>query len=67
MEPSTRRTTEWRGPTALDSSRQARLVALLAMALERALLARRNGLPLDFPADLCVYTDDATASEDTDG
>lgn len=67
MEPSTRRTTAWRGPTGLDPSRQARLVALLATGLERVLLGQQPSPPLDFPANLCVYTDDAASCEGADG
>jgi hypothetical protein len=67
MESRTRRMTEWRGPTRLDSNRQTRLVALLAAGLERLLTAQgRTPKCLAIPADLCVYTDDAEPDSDAD-
>lgn len=59
QEPRPTRTIQWRGPDSLHSSRQARLVALLATALERSLLARAAATPnLAISPELCVYTDD---------
>lgn len=58
----------WQPAPSLTAEDQARLVALLATALERALLANNEAQPeLAIPAPLCVYTDDADPTEPPHG
>ena len=66
MDEVAQRSIEWQGPERLDEAGTNRLVELLAVGLERLLLAQAGAAPspadaVDFGADLCVYTDHGSA------
>jgi hypothetical protein len=67
MDDETQRPIEWQGQARLDQAGTTRLVELLAVGLERLLLAQSSSSAspsdaVDFAPELCVYTDHGSAN-----